>query len=71
MVATQAGTITNILTARGANNLQTKNQVQIEVLAPQLEVALEGPERRYLEREAVYTVQISNPGTAPGRFNWS
>ncbi len=65
MVATQAGTISNVLTARGANNLHTENNVQFEVLAPKLEVAMDGPKRRYLEREAVYTVMISNPGTAP------
>lgn len=65
MTASQAGAISNIVTVRGANNLRSDDKAQIEVLAPQLEVAMEGPKRRYLEREAVYTVQISNPGTAP------
>lgn len=67
MVAAQAGTIANTLTARGAANLKTEDRVEIEVLAPQLQVALDGPARRYLEREAVYTVSVSNPGTAPAR----
>lgn len=65
MTANQAGTITNVLAVRAGNNLRADDKTQLEVLAPQLEVALEGPKRRYLEREAVYTVQISNPGTAP------
>ncbi len=65
MVATQAGMVANVLTARGAANLRTEDRVEIEVLAPQLQVALDGPTRRYLEREAVYTLSVSNPGTAP------
>jgi uncharacterized repeat protein (TIGR01451 family) len=65
LVATQPGAITNVLTVRGANNLHTEDRVELEVLAPKLDVTLEGPKRRYLEREAVYTVTVSNPGTAP------
>ncbi len=65
MVATQAGRVTNELTARGAANLRADDRVEIEVLAPRLEVAVDGPKRRYLEREAVYNVSVSNPGTAP------
>ena len=64
LVATQAGPISNVLTARGANNLHTEDRVDLEVLAPKLELTLDGPKRRYLEREAVYTVMVSNPGTA-------
>lgn len=67
LVATQPGPITNVLTARGGGNLHVEDRVQLEVLAPKLEVALDGPKRRYLEREAVYTVMVSNPGTAPAR----
>lgn len=67
MIATQAGRITNTLTARGAANLRAEHQWEIDVLAPQLQVAIDGPKRRYLEREAVYSVSVSNPGTAPAR----
>ncbi len=67
LVAVQAGVIANVLTARGDANLKAEDRVELEVLAPQLDIALEGPKRRYLEREATYTVSISNPGTAPAR----
>jgi uncharacterized repeat protein (TIGR01451 family) len=67
LTAMQPGVITNVLTARGAANLRAEDRVEIEVLAPRLEVALDGPKRRYLEREAVYTISVSNPGTAPAR----
>jgi uncharacterized repeat protein (TIGR01451 family) len=39
----------------------------MEVIAPQIDVAMEGPKRRFLEREATYTMAISNTGTAPAR----
>lgn len=67
LLATQAGVVANVLTARGDANLKADDRVELEVLAPQLDIALEGPKRRYLEREATYTVSISNPGTAPAR----
>ena len=41
--------------------------MQIEVVAPQLAVEVEGPKRRFLERQATYTLQIANPGTAAAR----
>ncbi|NIP85330.1 MAG: DUF11 domain-containing protein [Planctomycetales bacterium] len=41
--------------------------MDIEIVAPALEVALEGPRKRFLERKATYTLSIANPGTAPAR----
>ena len=37
------------------------------MIAPQLDIALAGPKRRYLEREATYQVSVANPGTAPAQ----
>jgi uncharacterized repeat protein (TIGR01451 family) len=45
--------------------LQVQQQVEFEVIAPGLNVDVEGPERRYLERPATYEVRVDNPGTAP------
>jgi uncharacterized repeat protein (TIGR01451 family) len=67
LTAAQAGVVANVLVARGEGNLRAEDRVELEVLAPQLDLALEGPKRRYLEREATYTVSVSNPGTAPAR----
>lgn len=65
LTAAQAGPVTNILTARGEGNLKVEHRTDIQVIAPQLDVAVEGPKRRFLEREATYTFAVSNPGTAP------
>ena len=72
LTAKRPGTVTNVLAARGDGKLRTENRFSLEVVAPQLDVALAGPKRRYLEREATYQVAISNPGTAPaGTSSWS
>lgn len=65
MVAQRPGLVTNVLIARGEVNLKAEHRLDIQVLAPQLDLAVEGPRRRFLEREAAYTVAITNPGTAP------
>ena len=67
LTAANAGLITNILSARGDGNLHTEDRHEFEVVAPQLDIVMEGPKRRFLEREATYTFSVSNPGTAPAR----
>lgn len=62
--AEKAGKVINVLTARAQGNLQVQQQVEFEVIAPALTVAVQGPERRYLERPATYEVSVENPGTA-------
>ena len=64
LTAEKAGKVVNALTARADGNLQVQQQVEFEVIAPALTVALDGPERRYLERPATYEVSVENPGTA-------
>jgi uncharacterized repeat protein (TIGR01451 family) len=65
LIAEKAGKVVNVLTARADGNLQVQQQVEFEVIAPALAVAVNGPERRYLERPATYEVSVENPGTAP------
>ncbi len=65
LLAEKAGKVTNTLTANAQGNLQVQQQVDFEVIAPGLTVAVQGPERRYLERPATYEVSVVNPGTAP------
>ena len=67
LTATRPGPVTNILSVRGEGNLRAESRKQIEITAPQLELALEGPKKRYLEREATYQLSIHNPGTAPAQ----
>ena len=64
MTAARAGGVKNLLSARGDGNLVAETMVEFEVIAPQIAVSIKGPRRRYLERQATYTVQVANPGTA-------
>ena len=65
LLASRPGRLTNILTARAEGNLKTEDRLDLEVIAPLLKVAVAGPKRRYLEREATYRLSVHNPGTAP------
>lgn len=65
--AVKAGIIKNTIVVRGDANLVAQHSVNIEVVAPQLQVGVEGPKKRFLERPATYTVSVSNPGTAAAR----
>lgn len=67
LTAVRPGQAVNILGVRGEGNLRAESRKQIEVTAPQLDLAVEGPKKRYLEREASYQVSLHNPGTAPAR----
>ena len=59
------GIAVNRMTVRGAGDLTDSKEIAVEVIAPELHVAIEGPRRRYVEREATFTVRVSNRGTAP------
>ena len=65
LTAEKPGPVVNTLTAKADGNLQVQQQVEFEVIAPALQLSVEGPERRYLERPATYQVFVENPGTAP------
>jgi uncharacterized repeat protein (TIGR01451 family) len=64
LAARRAGPAANVLLAHADGNLKAEDRLNLQVLAPQLDLSLVGPKRRYLEREASYQVSISNPGTA-------
>jgi uncharacterized repeat protein (TIGR01451 family) len=64
LAAVAAGSVQNLLLARADGNLSTEDRLEFEVVAPKLDIAMEGPKRRYLEREATYQLSVSNPGTA-------
>ncbi len=65
--AVHPGQLVNVITARGEPSLRTEHRSPIEVIAPKLEVDVQGPSRRFLECEAVYNLSVRNPGTAPAR----
>ena len=65
LIAKQPGTVTNVLVAKADGNLQAEDRRTIEITAPRLELLVEGPKKRYLEREGTYQISIANPGSAP------
>jgi uncharacterized repeat protein (TIGR01451 family) len=65
--ADKAGVITNTIRVRGDASLSAQHSVEVEVIAPQLAVEMSGPKRRYLDRQATYTVSVANAGTAAAR----
>lgn len=67
LAAVRPGKVTNVLTVEGDANLRIEDRIDMEIVAPQIDVAMDGPKRRFLEREAVYTVSVTNSGTAPAR----
>ena len=67
LLANRAGLASNVLSARGDGNLKADNECKLEVVAPQLDVVVEGPKRRYLERQATYQLSVTNPGTASAK----
>lgn len=52
----------------GDGDLRANGESALEVLLPRLDVALNGPKLRYIDRHAIYTTKVSNPGpvAAPG-----
>jgi uncharacterized repeat protein (TIGR01451 family) len=67
LTAAQAGLVKNTMLATGDANLQAQDTAEFEVVAPALDVTLQGPTKRYLERPATYTLSVDNPGTAPAK----
>jgi uncharacterized repeat protein (TIGR01451 family) len=65
--AEKAGQITNVLLVRADAGLSVEDRAQVEVIAPQLEVDMKGPARRFLDRQATYVFSVANHGTAPAR----
>lgn len=65
--ADKPGIVQNVIRARAEAGLTTESRADIEVIAPQLAVAVDGPSKRYLERQATHEITISNPGSAPAK----
>jgi uncharacterized repeat protein (TIGR01451 family) len=51
--------------AEAEGGLTAKDNVKLNVITPRLDLVLSGPGLRYLDRKAVYTIKVTNPGDAP------
>lgn len=67
LTAVRAGGLTNTIVATADANLRAESTFAMEVTAPALAVSMEGPSKRFLEREGTYKVTVTNPGTAPAK----
>lgn len=67
MRAVEPGMIENVVHLTSEDAQPVTHSVNVEVVAPGLRVAISGPSRRFLERQATYNVNIENPGTASAR----
>ncbi len=67
LTADQAGILENVLTARAEGGLQAEQRAEMEITAPKLQLEVNGPTRRYLDRPGTYSIVVANPGTAPAK----
>lgn len=58
--------------ATGAGNLSTQDTMVVEVIAPSLDVAIQGREMLYLDRKTTFVIKVTNSSAAPaGNVNVS
>lgn len=62
--AVAAGVIENQVRVVAEDDLSAEDIKPIKVIAPELALELEGPSRRFLERQATYQVNLANVGSA-------
>jgi len=62
--AVKPGVVENTIRLVSDDGLETEHTVAVQVIAPNLQVQLNGPSRRFLERPATYELQVANQGTA-------
>jgi uncharacterized repeat protein (TIGR01451 family) len=62
--AVHPGTVEHVVRVVGDANLSAEHRTQLEVVAPSLQIGIQGPARRYLQRQATYQITVANPGTA-------
>lgn len=62
--AVQPGQSACIVRAVTDDGVQAEEKIEVDVRAPQLIAAIQGPKIRYLERQATYQIAVKNIGTS-------
>ena len=62
--AAEIGRFRNTLVAHADGGLHDQHSIDMEVIAPRLQVNADGPARRFLNRQAKHEFQVRNGGTA-------
>jgi hypothetical protein len=52
-------------TAEAEGGLKALDKAGVNVIMPKIDLEVAGPKLRYLDRKAVYTIKVTNPGDAP------
>lgn len=63
--ATQTGSASNMARVTGGKNLSEQTSCDVAIEKPSIAIKKTGPENRFLGTMATYTIEISNPGSAP------
>ena len=63
--AVKAGPQSLTFAATNEVNVSAEQSMPLDVIAPELEVRLQGPKTRFLDRQGSYVISLNNPGTAP------
>lgn len=66
-VAKGQGQMKATLIAMADGNLTSTDNASFELLLPRLDIVLNGPKLRFVERPARYSLKVTNPGTAPAQ----
>ncbi len=67
LTAVRPGKFVNRILAKSESNLQTESFLEMEVTAPAISLKLQGPGRRFLEKESTFRLTLSNTGTASAK----
>jgi uncharacterized repeat protein (TIGR01451 family) len=62
--ATAPGQVNSEIRITGDDGLSAIDTTAIQIIAPELAIEVEGPTRRYLERQATYQIHLANVGSA-------
>ncbi|TWT49167.1 Large cysteine-rich periplasmic protein omcB precursor [Rubripirellula amarantea] len=62
--AASPGMVRNTIRLVSEDGLTAEHTIDVEVVAPNLEVELQGPSRRFLEHQTTYQLTVVNTGTA-------
>ena len=62
--AARVGRFKNVMFASAKGGLQSKDETDVEIIAPKLTTSSEGPTRRYIRRKVTHTFTVGNTGTA-------
>jgi len=63
--ANQPGSASNVARVTGGKSLREQASCDVAIEKPSISIKKTGPENRFLGTTATYTIEISNPGSAP------